>query len=818
VKKQIALYFLICWAGVGKAQSSWIATGAVKDHQTKQPIDHCHIFLLHSTMGTFTSSEGKFEIEIRMDTVRLVLSHVGYKSDTIVILKHKNDIDFYLTPTQELLNEVIVTGVSKATLIKENPLSVAAISAKTIELSNENNIIDVLVKNTPGLNAVKTGPNISKPYIRGLGYHRVLTLYDGVRQEGQQWGDEHGIEVDSYNIEKAEVIKGPASLTYGSDALAGVVSLIPFKPKNDDGAIHGRWLSEYQSNNGLIGNGFRASSGNTHWLWAVRGAYRTAKNYFNSIDGRVFNTGFKEKNISALIGYKNTKGFSDFNLTLYDNLQGIPDGSRDSLTRKFTEQIAEAGIDQVKNRPDVSTTELNSYILSPLHQRIQHYRAYATNHYSLGKGEVHLLLAFSQNIRSEFNHPTDPKQAGMYVRLNTMNYSLRYNAPVLLKMETSVGVNGMFQNNKVKDATNFPIPDFSLADGGAFATSQWRKENWTISGGVRFDIRKIQIPDFFVSKNPNTGFPIHVFPPDTVGATIQFKELTQTFYGVSASLGSTYQFNEKLSLKVNIARGYRAPSIAEIASNGLDPGAHIVYLGNRNFIPEFNWQEDVGFFMNFSSVSASVSFFNNTIQHYIYLSQLTDAQGKPLTDPQGNKTFQYQQAAAQLYGLEGTFSWRPKNINGFSFNNQLALCYGFNRNPLFESKKQQGEYLPFIPPARWVSNLTQEFELKSTWLSGVNFSVEMDYNARQNRFLELFNTETVTPGYALLNLAAGTTLHQSQKSNWQFQLQVSNVLDVTYQSNMSRLKYFEYYQSSPSGRSGIYNMGRNLCAKIIFSF
>jgi iron complex outermembrane receptor protein len=94
----------------------------------------------------------------------------------------------------------------------------------------------------------------------------------------------------------------------------------------------------------------------------------------------------------------------------------------------------------------------------------------------------------------------------------------------------------------------------------------------------------------------------------------------------------------------------------------------------------------------------------------------------------------------------------------------------------------------------------------------------MDFNAAQNRYLSLFNTETATPGYALLNLAAGATVHQSQKSNWQFQLQVNNVLDAVYQSNMSRLKYFEYYQQSPNSRSGIYSMGRNLCAKIIFSF
>ncbi|MEZ4889503.1 MAG: TonB-dependent receptor plug domain-containing protein [Crocinitomicaceae bacterium] len=82
---------------------------------------------------------------------------------------------------------------------------------------------------------MKTGPNISKPFIHGLGYNRVLTLYDGIRQEGQQYGDEHGLEVDDYNMNKAEVIKGPASLLYGSDAIAGVVSLFPAIPQQNDG-------------------------------------------------------------------------------------------------------------------------------------------------------------------------------------------------------------------------------------------------------------------------------------------------------------------------------------------------------------------------------------------------------------------------------------------------------------------------------------------------------------------------------------------------------------------------------------------------------
>src|SRR5260221_2258878 len=141
------------------------------------------------------------------------------------------------------LHAVIITGIRGAVLLRETPIAVVAVSGETLAKTIEPNIIDALVPHVPGLHAVQTRPNISKPFIRGLGYNRVLTLYDGIRQEGQQWGDEHGIEVDSYHMERAEIIKGPASLMYGSDAVAGVVSLFPFVHRAKDGRLLRKLIS-----------------------------------------------------------------------------------------------------------------------------------------------------------------------------------------------------------------------------------------------------------------------------------------------------------------------------------------------------------------------------------------------------------------------------------------------------------------------------------------------------------------------------------------------------------------------------------------------
>ena len=718
----------------------------------------------------------------------------------------------------DTLNEVVVTGVSRATLARKNPVAITRVSSKAIDRTVESNLIDALVKNVPGLNAVKTGPNISKPFIRGLGYNRVLTLYDGIRQEGQQWGDEHGIEVDAYAIDRAEVIKGPASLLYGSDAVAGVVSLYPAEPTETDGKLHGRLLSEYQSNNELIGNGLRLSRRQTHWLWTARGSWRLARNYTDRLDGRVYNTGFAEKNASVMTGYVSQAGTSTINATLYDNLQGIPDGSRDSLTRKFTRQIYEGNRDTLSRRPIVPDAVLNSYTLSPLHQHIQHYRLYTHHHYQVGKGEVDALLGFQQNVRREYSHPTAADQAGLYVRLNTLNYGFRYMAPAFSGIELTAGMNGMVQNNKSKQATDFPIPDYRLSDAGGYLYGKWASAKWVVSGGARYDHRVLNGEALYTGTDPLTGFTRQVFLPDTVGASQPFAVLHKRFSGWSFSMGVAYALTENISMKLNIARGYRSPNITEIASNGLDPGAHIIYLGNRSFVPEFSWQQDLGISGDFTDLTISLSVFNNYVQHYIYLEQLTDAQGNALTDAQGNKTFQYQQASAQLYGAEGLLAWHPRSWKGFNFTNTLALVYGFNKKPAYRGKGNAGEYLPFIPPAQWRSSLSEEQRVRSRILTSIRVQAEMEYNAAQHRYLALYQTESFTPAYTLLDLSVVTTIHTGKNQSFQCQFQVNNLLDRVYQNNLSRLKYFEYNPASANGHPGIFNMGRNICVKLIYPF
>ncbi len=807
------------FSSVTKAQLAMISGRVVS---ANKPVPYASVILADSGLGATADSMGNFTVKnIYPGNYTIRVSYTGYNNFEKKISLRSNDVlklHISLAVSVKALNEVVVTGVTKATLIRENPVAIQSVSLKQMEQTPGSNLIDVLAKNVPGLSAVKTGTNVSKPFIRGLGYNRVLTLYDGIRQEGQQWGDEHGIEIDAYHINRVEVIKGPASLMYGSDALAGVVSFFPCIPNYDDKKLHRKFTGEYQANSNLIGAGLDLGYSNKHFLFALRGSYRIAKNYSNPVDGRVYLSNFNEKNLSALLGFKSDKGFTHFNFTLYDNMQAIPDGSRDSLTRKFTKQVYETILDTIEKRPAVSSRELNSYSIPALSQHIQHYRMYLHSNYEVGNGDIDFLLATQQNRRKEFNHPTMPAQAGMYVRLNTLNYGLRYNAPKFANMEGAIGINGMLQNNKSMNATDFPIPDYNLKDGGLYVYLKWKYNKWSLSGGVRYDIRNVKWYDFYVKTNSLTGFNTHVDVPDTANAILQFAANNKTFQGASASLGLTFQINSQISIKANIGRAYRAPNITELASNGLDPGAHIIYLGNTNFKPEFSLQEDVGASVRLNSLSADVSLFNNNIQNYIYLSLVVNANGNPIVDAQGNKTYQYMQDAAQLYGGEVWLSLHPEGLKGFRFDNSLAVVYGFNKKSDYTGKGINGEYLPLIPPLKVVSSIAQTIKPESKYFTVVTPKFEMEFAATQNRYYGLNHTESETPSYVLFNCGVVTEIKYFKTQTLQFLLQVNNLFNKAYQSHLSRLKYFEYYAQSPNQHLGIYNMGRNVCLKMIVPF
>ncbi len=819
----IILWVMLCNGLLAQSNSSSPKKnfeGRILDFINGKPLAKTTVLDLTDHKTYLTDSTGIFRIESTITTKHDIrINSIGYKNLDIEISIPGTGI-FRLMEDEKELDQVIVTAVAGATKMKKTPLSIAIVPQKELNRSTSTNVIDALLKSVPGISAITTGPNISKPFIRGLGYNRVLTLYDGMRQEGQQWGDEHGIEIDPYSITRAEIVKGPASLLYGSDAIAGVVNLIPGIPVETFGKLKGDIITEYHSNNGMAGTTLGMHYHKKEFLWSIRSSVKMAKDYQNPVDQRVYNTGFSEKNFSLMTGLEKKNSKQYLQLNLYDNLQEIPDGSRDSVTRAFTFQTMEAEKDDIRNRPMVSNKALGAYSISLLHQHIQHYRIYHKAVFTIGKGELNTLFGFQQNNRREYNHPTNPSQAGLYIRLNTLNYEAKYNFPEWAGIRVTYGINGMYQENKNKDATDFPIPDYKLLDVGTFLIGKKEFQKTVISAGIRFDHRNIHWNNFYTRKQNNSGFYKQVNVPDTSGATLNFLSYEKVFKGVSASIGVAYAVNNEITVKANLASGYRSPSIPEIGSDGLDPGAHIYYIGNRNANAETNWQADIGVLINHTNWNLSFEIFNNRINNYIFFQKLFDINGQPLEIIPGNFTYQYKQGSARLYGAEANFSFHPKTLQWLDLQCNLTTVTGINTdNETLKLLGNAAKYLPLIPPFRAGSRIRINLPAINSLFSDTYLQTEAESFATQNQFYAVDNTETRTPGYTLVNMGFGTQIRTHQKQSvCQLFVNINNLFNTAYQSHQNRLKYFEYYNRTRNETSGIYNMGRNLAVKAIFSW
>jgi iron complex outermembrane receptor protein len=791
-------------------------SGIVRSKQTREGLPGALIYFPDLKSGVNSDTAGRFTVSKLPQIKTLIqVKLIGYKTIVMLIdLSIMKEIDFDLEQSVVEADEVVVTGTSHSTELRRNPVPIVSIDNKFLNESPANNIIEALNK-VPGVSALSTGPNISKPYIRGLGYNRILTLFDGIRQDGQQWGDEHGIEVDQFVVDRIEVVKGPASLIYGSDALAGVVNLLPAHAA-PEAKIKGSFTNGYQTNNKQIISSLALAGNHKGLVWGFRASKKIASTYKNKYDGNVFGTKYNETDLNAYIGITRSWGYMRLNFSSYDNLQEVPDGSRDSSSRKFIKQISE----EDTLRPIVSDEELNNYKIGVIHQHVKHYRMYLDNHFILKKGHINLKLGAQQSHRQEFSHPQHAAIPGLNLILNTATYDLKYHLPEVREIEATLGLNGMYQQNLNSNATEFVIPDHTLLDLGPFLFIKRSFKKLDLALGARYDIRSFNNESLYTKTNPSTGFDMKAnSDPNDTTLVKQFDPYSHTFTGFSGSFGMTYIVNDALCIKFNVARGYRAPNISEISAKGVHPGTGFQQLGDANFKPEFSLQEDLGLFFDSEHISAGIEAFHNTINNYIYNEKLLSLSGgDSIYTESGNayQVFKFRQTKAQLIGGEFSLDIHPHPLDWLHIENSVSYIYAVNRGGNGASITDSTRYLPFIPPLHTNSELRADIKKRLGYFSAIYIKVGYEYYAAQDKFYSAYGTETRTPSYALLDAGFGFDISNKKGTTFcSLSISASNLADVAYQSNMNRLKYFDNYPDNSTGRSGVYNMGRNFSFKLI---
>ncbi|MCH5721190.1 TonB-dependent receptor domain-containing protein [Niabella hibiscisoli] len=314
-----------------------------------------------------------------------------------------------------------------------------------------------------------------------------------------------------------------------------------------------------------------------------------------------------------------------------------------------------------------------------------------------------------------------------------------------------------------------------------------------MSGGLRYDIRSINSKMMLGEEGGE-----------------RFQAFSKIFSNVSASLGATHAISDHVSLKANIARGFRAPNLSELAANGAHEGTNRYEIGERGLKSEVSTAVDAGIEITTNHIDISIAPYFNHISNYIFYNRLLGSNGADsLID--GVPVFQFNQQNARLMGIEARFDVHPHPLDWLHFENTFSFVRGKFVQPVDGSHN-----LPLIAPASVLTELRGEFADVLKLFSNLYIKVEMNAVAAQNDFFAGYETETATKGYVLFNAGIGADIKIANKKRFTFNAGLQNIGDVGYQSHLSRLKYAD--ANPVTGRVGVFNMGRSFTARIIIPF
>lgn len=720
--------------------------GKVLDKESQEPIVFANIYLPQLEKGTITDDDGVFDLEkIPSGTYKIVISYLGYETlSQNILIPSNTDLVFELQSSAIEMEEVIVSTPFHK-LQSENVMKVEREKVSDLKAKGAVTLADGIT-NIAGVESVTTGIGIGKPVIRGLSSNRVLVYAQGVRLENQQFGDEHGLGLSDSGIESVEVIKGPASLLYGSDALGGVLYINPEKFANSNsstGDISGNYFSNTQ---GYSTNaGFKASG--EHFKFLFRGSLTEHSDY-NTEDYRVTNTRFREQDFKAGLGYQTTQFKTELRYNINHSKLGIPEGIGEQSTNRT---------------PLLPYQDITNHVLS----------SKSTVFFNNSSLDVNLGLLY--NDRKEFEehhheeegdqeheaHDEESLEPALHMKLKTANYDIKYHMPVLGRFETIVGLQGMTQSNTNYGEENL-IPDATTNDFGMLATSHIHFENFDVQLGARYDHRKIDV----------------------------LSGIERDFNSFNGALGFKTKIANLVTARVNVASGFRAPNLAELTSDGTHEGTNRYEIGNPDLNNEQNFQADVALEYKNEHLELFVNGFYNKVNNYIFLSP----NGELIDD---NPVYVYVQDNANLYGGEIGFHLHPHPLDWLHFESSFETVIG---------KKQNDTYLPLIPANNLNNTVRVEFDY-SKKDTQPNFYLKNSYAfAKLSTTFNQDNVsgfETPTEGYNLLSAGFGGNFNVFKNNELSVTFSATNIANTKYINHLSRLKPDGIYNMGRNFNLGI---------------
>lgn len=745
-------------------QQKFVVDGYVYDKENQKPLIDV-VIKLSNKLYTTSDGKGFFKLEaVPQGTYTLEVILLGYKTQQQrFTLKANHSIRLELVPQVTSLSEVVVAHKSKKRMVEKVGVVTTKVSAEFLLENQDNSLMQSLDK-VAGVSSITIGSGQSKPVIRGLGFNRVAVVQNGIKHEAQQWGVDHGLEIDQFGIEEVEIVKGPISLLYGSDAIAGVVDIKP--PKVPTEKLSGNVQLLGQTNNDLLGISAGVASRKGKWFYGGRITYKDYADYkvpantirydnyvFELHQGNLRNTAGREADISARFGFIADRWKSE---TYVSNVYG----KNGFFANAHGAEVRISNIDYDADNRDIDL---------PYH-KLNHFKISNTSHFWTGKHHFKLDLGFQNNLREEYAEPAahgfmpkpeETKERRFDKNTFTLNLTDSFSFD---KHQLVLGANAEYQQNHI-GGWGFLIPAYQRFTAGIFGFNsyQW-KPKWRLQAGLRYDFGLVateRYDDWFRSEiENNDGTTSRIYRR-------RAKDQSIDFHSYSGSVGLHFD-SETWHAKLHLGKSFRIPLANELSSDGVNYHMYRYERGNDALDAESAYQLDAELSYQKNNLEIVLSPFVNYFDNFIYLNP-TPFYFETL------QIYEYTQAEVLRYGGELHIHWQP--LEKIELESNIEYVYSKQTTG---PKKNFG--LPFSPPLSLWNTLKYQL---GDWSFLKQNSLQVDWKIAANQE-RIVPPEENTEGYQVLDFSWITQLRiLGTKEPAQLRFKVHNALDTKYFNHTS---------------------------------
>ena len=737
--------------------------GEIKDINYS-PLEGAHIHVENSF--TLTNAGGYFRIaNLPRGSYRMTVTYLGYKAiDTIITMDDDKKIVLILEEDTSSLKEVLVTANAR----RNSAANREVVTQAYIQEQFSGSLAKTLER-LPGINSVEIGAGTSKPIIRGLGFNRIAVSENGIKQEGQQWGADHGLEIDAFSVENLEILKGVGAIEHGSDAIGGVIKIINDRIPRE--GFTGEVIALGKTVNNTVAASTNLAYKKDKFFYKIKATGSEFGDYAVPTDNIVYltqnipilnqrlkNTAGKEVDLYGQVGYvgssyKGTLSLSNvyFKGGFFPGAHGVP------------------SIRRVQDDGDKRNIDF------PF-QRVNHFKVINKNEWFFEDSSLDVIFGYQNNHRQEWSRfhthysgqtpPAIDPDLELDFNLNTFDAQLKYSRNFGPNHTSAIGVQTQIQDNSIA-GYNFLLPQYFRTSTGIYLTHDFQvSSKIKLNAGGRFDYSSISIEENYDDLLYNYLVTRGQEEVTAGRYATRSEEIDRDFTNFNLMGGFLYNMDPNWDMSINAGTSFRLPTAIELGANGIHHGSFRHEQGEANLDPEKGYVIDTKLNYSNNNFKASISPYLYYFDNYIFLNP----SGIFSILPHSGQIYQFTQSKALLTGveidLEKTFFQKLRT--------QAVFEYLYNRQ--VTSTRSRNYPLPFSPPVNGFGEMGYLFLENSNTFNNSEFFVNTSFALDQNRIAQ---TEEITPGYMIFGSGIRTGI-TAGKFKASINLQVSNIFNTKY--------------------------------------